>query len=255
MTSHIRSERSSNILIIRIDRPERKNALTHEMYGAITALLKNADEDDAIRVIVLTGSGDVFTAGNNLGDFLKGIDDTGDSPAVQFLRQLSSMRKPVIAAVNGLAIGIGTTLLLHCDMIVAAEDARFQLPFVNLGLTPEAASSYLLPKIAGFHLASELLLTGRSFGAETAWRCNLVNKIVARDEVESIAVEEAKKISSYPSEAVMLTKQLLKHSDAEKVSEVMTAELKIFKERLKSPEAKEAFSAFLEKRAPDFSKF
>ncbi len=255
MTDQILTDTQDHILTIRINRPASKNAITNEMYDALTTALADADHDDDVRVIVLVGNADSFTAGNDLKDFLEGIGDHENNPVMKFLRQLSTTEKPIVVGVRGVAIGIGTTMLLHCDLVVAAEDARFQLPFVNLGLCPEAASSYLLPLAAGFHLASELLLTGRPFGPETAWRCGLVNKIVESEDVEAEALKFAGRIASFPIASVTLTKRLLKEPHLATVERVMSNEAGHFQERLHSPEAKEAFSAFLEKRPPDFSKF
>ncbi|NND72636.1 MAG: enoyl-CoA hydratase [Rhodothermales bacterium] len=255
MTENIITEIEDGILTITISRPERKNALTTSMYESLSEALATSEHDDDVRVIVLTGNGADFTAGNDLRDFLDFGKSSSDYPPIEFIKQLAGTSKPVVAAVHGSAIGIGTTLLFHCDIVVVAEDARFQLPFVNLGLSPEAASSLLVPRLAGLHLASELFLTGRPFGSETAWRCGFVNKIVERDEVDTEARRFASRISSFPLASVLLTKKLIRAPLREQINSVMDTETDHFARRLESPEAREAFTAFFEKRPADFSGF
>lgn len=255
MTENIITEVEDRILTISISRPERKNALTSSMYETMSDVLIESEHNDDVRAIVLSGNGVEFTAGNDLKDFLEAGISVTENPPIRFIRQLANTSKPVIAAVHGSAIGIGTTLLFHCDIVVVAEDSRFQLPFVNLGLCPEAASSLLLPRSAGFHLASELFLTGRPFGSETAWRSGFVNKIVETGEVTAEARRYAGRIASFPMASVLLTKKLIKEPLRDRVNAVMDMETELFAQRLESPEAKEAFTAFFEKRPADFSRF
>ncbi|GLQ07423.1 enoyl-CoA hydratase [Sneathiella chinensis] len=237
-----------------INRPDKKNALTQDMYSVLADSLHKADSDPAIRVTVITGTQDSFTSGNDLMDFLQNPGQDDDKPVVRFLIALATIKKPLIAAVNGLAVGVGTTMLLHCDLVYASDDARLSLPFVNLALVPEAASSYLLPKMCGHQKASELLLLGEPFDAKTAADIGIVNKVVAPEDLQETAMDAARKLAAKAPEAMRLSKALLK-GDTEKVAAVMKQELEIFSSRLTSPEAREAMQAFMEKRPADFSKF
>ncbi len=247
-------ERSGAVLRIEFNRPEKKNAITAAMYGALADALVAADADDAVRVVLIHGKPDVFTSGNDLSDFLANPPRGEDGAPFRFLRVISHFGKPVVAAVSGAAIGIGTTLLLHCDLVYAAVGTRFALPFVNLGLVPEAASSFLLPRLAGWPRAAELLLLGEPFSAEKAREVGLVNDVLAPEELLTAAMATAKKLAQKPPGALRLTKSLMKDGLIAQVEQAMSREGKIFAGRLDSPEAKEAFSAFLEKRKPDFSK-
>jgi enoyl-CoA hydratase/carnithine racemase len=251
----IHTGRSGAVLRIEFNRPEKKNAITAAMYGALADTLVAADADDAVRVVLICGKPDVFTSGNDLSDFLANPPRGEDGAPFRFLRVISHFGKPVVAAVSGAAIGIGTTLLLHCDLVYAAIGTRFALPFVNLGLVPEAASSFLLPRLAGWPRAAELLLLGEPFSAEKAREIGLVNEVVAPGELLATAMATAQKLAQKPPGALRLAKSLMKDGLIAQVEQAMSREGKIFAGRLNSPEAKEAFSAFLEKRQPDFSRF
>jgi enoyl-CoA hydratase/carnithine racemase len=255
MSAPVRTELRNGVLHITIDRPEKKNALTVAMYEALTDALADAATRDEVRVTLLTGAGGSFTAGNDLNDFASNppLDET--SAVFRFLRAVSTFEKPLLAAVAGPAVGIGTTVLLHCDIVYAAPSARFALPFVNLGLCPEAASSYLLPLTVGLPKASEWLLFGEPFSAEEARLAGLVNAVVSEDELLAHAVSRAEALASRPPASVRLTKQLLRRGHASATRETMESEAIYFAERLQSAEAAEAFTAFFEKRQPDFSRF
>jgi enoyl-CoA hydratase/carnithine racemase len=254
MSEHILTELRDGILRIEIRRPEKKNALTSAMYAAMADALDRAAREDAVRVVLIHGQPGVFTAGNDLADFLNGPGDP-DRPVFRFLRGIAAAPKPLIAAVSGNAVGIGTTMLLHCDLAYAGESARFQLPFVSLGLCPEAASSLLLPRLVGHQRASELLLFGEPFDAATAREIGLVNAIHAEAVLMDAVLERARKLATLPAASLRATKMLLKKSQTAMVTQAMLDEGAIFQQQLASPEAKEAFSAFLEKRKPDFSRF
>ena len=240
------------ILEIRFNRPEKKNALTRGMYEAVRAALEHADADPAIRVVLLTGTGDTFTSGNDVKDF----QGTNSAPrgGSRFLPAISSLQKPLIAAVNGAAIGVGTTMLLHCDLIVAARSARFVMPFTSLGLVPEAASSLLVPRLLGHQRASALLLLGEPLDAATALEWGLVNRVVDDAALMDTARDMARRLAALPPQAVRLTKRLIKHGEPDVAGRIQQ-EIALFTERLASPEAQEAFAAFMEKRKPDFSRF
>jgi len=240
------------VLEIRFNRPEKKNALTRDMYEAVSAAFESADADPAIRVVLLTGTGDTFTSGNDVKDF-QGADNTPRGGS-RFLPALSSLQKPLIAAVNGAAIGVGTTMLMHCDLIVAARSARFVMPFTSLGLVPEAASSLLVPRLLGHQRASMLLLLGEPLDAATALEWGLVNRVVDDATLMDTARDMARRLAALPPQAVRLTKRLIKHG-APDVAGRIQEEIGLFTERLASPEAQEAFAAFMAKRKPDFSRF
>jgi enoyl-CoA hydratase/carnithine racemase len=224
------------------------------MYEALTEALMRAGETD-VRVVLLAGTEGVFTGGNDLSDFVVNPPQDESSPVFRFLEAVSTFEKPIVAAVAGPAVGIGTTVLLHCDLVYAAPTARFSLPFVNLGLSPEAASSYLLPLTVGLPKASEWLLLGEPFGAEEAQRTGLVNAIVPEHELMAHATGRAEALATRPPASVRLTKRLLRQHHAEAVRAVMREEAQYFLERLQTEEAAEAFTAFFEKRPPDFSRF
>ena len=242
------------ILTIQMNRPEKKNALTRAMYIAMSGAIRQAEQDAAVRVILLTGGDDCFTAGNDIADFAAATP--GEAPvAIEYLRNLAAAKKPVIAAVAGFAIGIGTTMLLHCDLVYAAETARFQLPFVNLGLCPEAGSSLILPMMMGHHCAAELLLLGEPFGAETARELGLVNQVIGPHELVSAATERAHQLAEKPPASLRTAKMLLKSGTREAITAALDRETEQFAALLHGPEAKEAMSAFLQRRKPDFSSF
>jgi enoyl-CoA hydratase/carnithine racemase len=242
------------VLSIRMNRPEKKNALNGAMYTAMTEALVQADADANVRAILITGAPDCFTAGNDISDFA-GARPGQASPAVRFLETLAATAKPVLAAVGGVAIGIGTTLLLHCDLVYATAGARFQLPFVNLGLCPEAASSLILPSLMGTHRAAELLLFGEPFGADVARDLGIVNQVVADSGLLPTAIAKAQRLAEKPPSSLRTTKMLLKTGQAEAIKQTMAREGQHFAALLQGPEAKEAMAAFLERRKPDFSKF
>jgi enoyl-CoA hydratase/carnithine racemase len=237
-----------------INRAEKKNALTQDMYAVLADSLVAAEDNPDIRVSVITGTADSFTSGNDLMDFLQNPAQGETTPVIRFLNALISIKKPLIGAVNGLAVGVGTTMLLHCDLVYASDNATFILPFVNLGLVPEAASSYLLPKMLGHQRAAELLLLGEPFNAEKAHSYGIVNQVVSASELEGVAMTAAKKLAAKAPEALRLTKSLLK-GDYETAAARMKMEGEIFQTRLVSPEAREAMTAFMEKRSADFSQF
>lgn len=243
------------VLRIEMARPERKNALTFDMYDAMSGALAAADADPAVRAVLIHGARDCFTAGNDLKDFLERPPHGEDSPAFRFIRMLPAFAKPLVAAVNGPAVGIGTTMLLHCDLVYAAPAARFQLPFVPLGVVPEAGSSFLLPLIAGWQRAAELLLLGQPFGAEKALAAGFVTEIVPEAQLIERARAAAQALAALPPAAVRAAKALMKKHLREAVAAAMREEGEVFRERLRSPEAKEAMTAFFEKRKPDYSKF
>ncbi len=244
----------NGIQTLQINRADKKNALTQEMYGILADSLRAAEDDPSIRVSLITGTDDSFTSGNDIMDFIQNPASGEDSPVIQFLQALAEIRKPLIAAVNGLAVGVGTTMLLHCDLVYASKNAVFSLPFVNLALVPEAASSLLLPRMLGHQRAAELLLLGDNFSAEAAHRAGIVNSVVSEQDLQKTALEAATKLAAKAPEAVRLTKSLMK-GNLDDVKQAMRAEGKIFRDRLVSPEAQEAMQAFMERRAPDFSKF
>lgn len=251
----IKSETSGRVARVRFDRIDKKNAITAEMYQQLGAALAAAEADPKVRAVLLHGTADCFTAGNDVADFLNVRREPGSSPARALFETLPNMKKPVVAAVGGPAIGIGTTLLLHCDLVYAAPNARFQLPFVPLGIVPEFGSTFLLPRLAGYQRAAELLLLGQPFSAQKAHEVGIVTAVIAQDSLLAEAEKAAAMLASLPPESLHLTKRLLKARYAEALASTIDEETRLFTERLSSPEAKEAMSAFLEKRKPDFSRF
>ena len=255
MTAPIQVTTRNRVTHLHIDRPEKRNALTAAMYQALADGLKNAAADPSVRAVLILGHTNCFSAGNDLKDFLEQPHEDDASPVSQFLRTIATFEKPLVAAVGGPAVGVGTTMLLHCDLVYATPEARFQLPFVHLGLVPEAGSGFLLPRIAGYQRAAELMLLGRPFSAETAVAAGFVTAIVDEHDLFATAIEAAEAVAALPPESVRMTKALMKRHTAPVVADQMAAESRQFRERLHSPEAKEAFTAFLEKRPADFSKF
>jgi enoyl-CoA hydratase/carnithine racemase len=254
----IKSEIAGRVARVRFDRIDKKNAITAEMYQQLGAALAAAEADPKVRAVLLHGSADCFTAGNDVADFLKRAvipaeAGTGSSPARALFDVLPHMKKPVVAAVGGPAVGIGSTMLLHCDLVYAAPNARFQLPFVPLGIVPEFGSTFLLPLIAGYQRAAKLLLLGRPFTAQEAQEAGIVTAVV--EDVIGEAEKAAAALAELPPESIRLTKRLMKQRYGEALAATIDEETRIFTERLSSPEAKEAMSAFLEKRKPDFSRF
>ena len=246
--SDIAVTRRGASVAIGIQRPQRKNALTAQMYDAMATAVADAERDDAVRAVVFHGSEDAFTAGNDLEDFLQRPPTGDDAPVFRFLRSVAAARKPLIAAVNGVAVGIGTTLLLHCDLVYAASDARFSLPFVKLGLVPEFASSYLLPLAAGYHRAAEMLLLGEPFDAQAALEAGIVTRVVAREMTLPAAFEAAEKLAALPAASIQFTKQLMKAHHATAIQAQMDSEGQHFRELLAQPAAREALTAFLQRK-------
>lgn len=254
MAEHIVVSVQERVLSIQLDRLEKKNALTRGMYMGMNEALQQAESDPNVRVVVISGTQDCFTAGNDLMDFANAKPGE-TSQAILYLQALAAAQKPVIAAVGGVAVGIGTTMLLHCDLVYAASDARFQLPFVNLGLCPEAGSSMLLPALMGHRRAAELLFFGEPFNAEAAHALGIVNAVLPVSELLATAMAKAKLLAEKPPSALRTTKALLKRGTTESIADAMTAETGKFAALLQGPEAREAMMAFMQRRKPDFSKF
>jgi len=254
------TNKADGILTIEFNRPERKNAITSAMYQAMADALIDAEGDSTVRAILITGKPEIFTAGNDLEDFMKNsgpvsAEQANERPVYQFMRALSGTTKPVVAAVSGAAVGIGTTLLMHCDLVYAADNAKFTMPFAQLGLCPEFASSILLAQVAGYPRAAEKLLLGEAFLAQEALDMGLVSKVLPLAELLPFAQRQAAKLVALPAASIRATKALMKRSKTESINQAMAAENVLFGAMLQEPEAKEAFAAFFEKRKPDFSKF
>lgn len=254
-TAYIETNLSEHILSIRFNRPERKNAINHDMYDALANGFAEADSNPDIRAVFLSGDEECFCAGNDLADFQTGGPAQGQkSPGGRFLTQLRECSKPIVAAVAGPAIGVGTTMLLHCDLVYAAPSAKFKMPFTQLGLCPEASSSYLIPALVGQQRASELLLLGRAFTPEKALEYGLINGLIESDLIAT-AYQTAVELAALPPGSVQLTKKLMKEPVLEAARKADKNELLGFAERLGSEEVKEAMIAFFEKRPADFSRF
>ena len=244
--SDILIETRDGVLRLTMNRPDKKNALTGPMYDAMTAALKDAGRDDAVRAILLEGAGGSFTAGNDLGDFLAVAQGKGQSRAFPFIEAVALLEKPIVAAVDGVAVGVGTTLLFHCDLVYATAGAKFRMPFVDLGLVPEAASSMLVPMRVGMAKASELILLAESFGGEEAERLGIVNRVVSPDELGSVAFEAARKLADKPPGALRTSRALLR-GNREDIRATMKRESDAFAKALKSDDARRAFEAFLKR--------
>lgn len=244
--SNILVQDDQGVRIIRFNRPEKRHALDLEMYTQLTEYLIEGETDNDIRAFMLQGDKNCFTSGNDVADFLKNSDLGPNHPAVRFLFCLLELKKPLVAAVAGSAVGIGTTVLLHCDLVYADKTAKFQLPFVNLALVPEAGASLLLPELVGYQKAAELLLLAEPFDVVTAERLNLVNRIVDSEHLFEFALSQAKKLAAQPPEALQATRQLMRPHKS-RVQHQMYQELEQFGVRLRSDEAKEKFQAFLKK--------
>ena len=255
MTDHILITTADAVTTLQLNRPEKKNALTAAMYQALADGLTAAEADPSVRVAVIRGTDGCFTGGNDLMDFMQHPPTGEDSSVGQFLKAIATFSKPLVAIADGVAIGVGTTLLLHCDLVYLGANARLKLPFVNLGLCPEAASSLLLPRLVGTAKASELLLLGREFNASEAVSMGLANAKFESADLLDGAMAIVHQLAAQPPEAVRVSKALIRGRDRDAVAEVMRVEFEQFTARLMSPEAAEAFQAFAEKRAPDFSKF
>ena len=243
----------AGVMTLTFHRVDKKNSITRAMYAALADALEAAVQDASVRVVVLQGDPTVFSAGNDIGDFLQQPPSSHDSPVFRFLRAIASFPKPVIAAVCGPAVGIGTTMLFHCDLVYAGDNAAFSMPFVNLGLCPEAASSLLAPQLLGYHRAAEALLLGEPFMAEAALEVGLVNRVVPPTECNAVAQAQARKLAGKPLSSLVETKRLMKLGQTAPVLERMAIEGDSFGRMLGEPAAREAFTAFMQKRKPDFS--
>jgi enoyl-CoA hydratase/carnithine racemase len=244
-----------DVLTITFNRPAKKNAITAAMYQALADALHGGENDPAVRAMLIVGQPEIFTAGNDLEDFMKSPPHGDNSPVFQFLNVISTAQKPIVAAVRGAAVGVGTTLLLHCDLVYVGRSAKFSMPFTQLGLCPEAASSLLLPQLIGYRQAAAKLLLGEAFDADEALAMGFVNQVLDDDAVVAHARAQAIKLASLPMTSVRTTKWLMKGDAAADVAARMQKEGTAFREMLGAREAKEAFSAFFEKRKPDFKQF
>jgi len=252
--SHILTHAEAGVLTITLHRPERKNSLTSAMYAALADALESAKADPSARVVLLQGQETVFSAGNDIDEFLNQPPAGEAAPVFRFLYGIAEFPKPVLAAVCGPAVGVGTTMLFHCDLVYAGDNAAFSMPFVNLGLCPEAGSSLLVPQMFGYHRAAEALLLGEPFMAEAALEAGLVNRVLPPTEVNAYAQAQARKLASKPLSSLVETKRLMKAAQRQAVLQQMKEEGASFARMLREPAAREAFTAFLEKRKPDFSK-
>ena len=256
MSDHINIETTDSVLTIGINRPEKKNALNGAMYFAVRDALIAGHDDQNVRAVIIYGLGGDFTAGNDLKEFLEfASTDQETFPAKEFLDVLIPYSKPVIAAVDGLAVGIGATMTIHCDLVYVSEGARFQMPFVNLGLNPEAGSSYALPQLIGYHNAAEIILLGGMVTAKRAYDMGFVNAVVKQSELMDTAMTAAQRITELPPGPIRLAKSMMKKHFNDKIMETNEHEFNSFLDGLSSPEAGEAVRAFMEKRKPDFSRF
>jgi len=254
MTQDILVHAENGVMTLTLNRLERKNSITSDMYAALADAIGRAQEDAAVRVVLLQGHETIFSAGNDIGDFLNKPPAGLDSPVFRFLRGIATFPKPLLAAVCGPAVGIGTTMLFHCDLVYAGDNAAFSMPFVNLGLCPEAASSLLVPQMLGYHRAAEALMLGEPFMAEAALEVGLVNRVLPPTEANNYANAQARKLAAKPLTSLVETKRLMKKGQQQLVLQQMGDEGQSFGRMLTEPAAKEAFTAFMEKRKPDFSK-
>jgi len=251
----IRTATLNKVLTIEIARPEKKNALTQAMYTAMAEALEAANTDAGVRAVLITGQPGIFTSGNDIDDFMQRPPQGDETPVARFMRALLDCDKPVVAAVTGAAVGIGTTLLLHCDLVYVSDEARLAMPFVSLGLVPEYASSLVLPALLGHVKAAEKLMLGEPFSGSDAVDCGIANAVLPAGEVVNHARRMAERFNALAPGAVADTKRLMRAPLRARIREVMAAEGALFGQRLRSPEAMEAFQAFFQKRRPDFSKF
>jgi enoyl-CoA hydratase/carnithine racemase len=254
MTSEIIVTLAERVQVLRINRPEKKNSLTRSMYTALCDAIESGDADPGVAAHVIVGSGGMFTAGNDIGDFLAaGRGGDGQvNDVLRFIRLLPVIKKPFIAAVDGIAIGIGTTLLFHCDLVYATPEATFATPFLDLGLVPEAGSSLLMPRVMGPQRSFELLVLGETFTAERGHQAGFINAIASSADLEKTALRAASRLASKPPEALEIARKMLRGAPSE-ISARIDEEAVAFERRLKSPEAREAFQAFLEKRPPRYA--
>ncbi|MCK6435043.1 MAG: enoyl-CoA hydratase [Aquabacterium sp.] len=251
----VRTATLNSVATIEIARPEKKNALTLAMYQAMADALRAAVADAGVRAVLITGQPGMFTSGNDLEDFMQRPPQGMDSPVFQFMQALLDCDKPVVAAVTGVAVGIGTTMLLHCDFVYVSDEARLAMPFVSLGLVPEYASSLVLPQLMGHVRAAEKLMLGEPFTGADAVDCGIANAVLPAGEVVGHARRMAERFNALPPGAVRDAKRLMRAPLKDQLQQVMRTEAEIFGARLRSPEAMEAFQAFFQKRKPDFSKF
>ena len=252
--AEILSHVDAGVMTLTINRLDKKNSITADMYSAMADAVESAQQDSSVHALVIQGHETIFSAGNDIGDFLNKPPSAPDAPVFCFLHGMASFTKPLVAAVCGPAVGIGTTMLLHCDLIYAGDNAAFSMPFVNLGLCPEAASSLLVPQLMGYPRAAEALLLGEPFTAETALEMGLINRIVPPLETNALAQQQARKLAAKPLSALIETKRLMKKGNASLVPERIAEEALSFGRMLSEPAAREAFTAFMQKRKPDFSK-
>ena len=252
--SDIIKERSGSILRVQLNRPAKKNAMTMSMYVTLADILNDAAKDEQVHVVLWHGAGDSFCAGNDVEDFLKNPPGPGESPQARLMNAFINFDKPLIAAVQGAAIGGGTTMLTHCDFVYAGETTKFQMPFINLGLVPEFGSSCSVPMRIGHLRAAELILLGLPFDARRAAELGLVTRVVPDQELLATATETAQKLADKPAGALQACKRLMKRSSREQIEQAMKVEGEEFASRVRSAEAREAFTAFLEKRPPNFSR-
>ena len=249
----------AGVMTLTFNRVERKNSITGAMYNALSDALEQATNDAAVRTVLIQGDPTIFSAGNDIGDFMAqsakpAAATDAESPAIRFLRTIAAFPKPLVAAVCGPAVGVGTTMLFHCDLVYAGDNAAFSMPFVNLGLCPEFGSSMLVPQMFGYHRAAEALLLGEPFMAEAALEVGLVNRVVPPTEANNVAQGVARKLAAKPLTSLVETKRLMKKGQQQAVLQQMADEGASFGRMLGEPAAKEAFGAFMEKRKPDFSK-
>lgn len=254
-TEHIVTDFLEGILTLRFNRPEKKNAITLAMYTTLADAFSQADKDHSVRVILITGTEGCFTSGNDVADFLNNPPEGNSSPALRFLTAISQAEKPIIAAVGGAAVGIGATMLLHCDLVYAGTSAFFSMPFVSMGLCPEGGSSLLIPRMMGHQRAAALLLLGETLGAEAAREAGIVNAVCPDEKLLETALARAAQLAAQPPASVRIAKALMKKDYSSVLAKTIAAEGAYFIERLGSPEAIEAMRAFMERRKPDFSRF
>jgi enoyl-CoA hydratase/carnithine racemase len=254
MSNDILVNTERGVMTLTFNRLERKNSITSQMYGLLADALASAASDASVRVVVVQGHETVFSAGNDIGDFLNHPPAGKDSPVFRFLRGIATFPKPLLAAVCGPAVGVATTMLFHCDLVHAGDNAAFSMPFVNLGLCPEAASTLLVPRMLGYHRAAEALLLGEPFMAEAALEVGLVNRVLPPTEAKAYAHQVAAKLAAKPLSSLIETKRLMKMGDQERVLQRIDEEGESFSRMLTAPAAREAFGAFMDKRKPDFSK-
>ncbi len=252
--SDILIDHEAGVTTLTLNRLQRKNSLTAAMYGQLADALTEASADAKVRAVVIQGHETVFSAGNDLGDFLNSPPASEDAAVFRFLRGISGFAKPLVAAVCGPAVGVGTTMLLHCDLVYAGDNAAFSTPFVNLGLCPEAASSLLMPRLMGHTRAAEALLLGEPFSAESALEWGLVNRIVPPTQANALAQQQARRLAGKPMSSLLETKRLMKLGTQSEIAQRMSQEALIFGRMLGEPAAREAFTAFMDKRLPDFSR-